>query len=200
MPQLLNPELQIHQREDASLRKASAQQAGPEHVSIAREYLSTMQALDGSEDSETILKKASLICLNERRRSRDLPPLTNLELNKHLDRIVIQISDSLRNVHSATGPEDIMEKLNDELIGVTPAEREQFLVLESVKVLERKGELQAWPQWVLEALEIGDLRSDFWGTEVRRGRKDLIEYLMCESGDKDSKASVKPQLVRGNEG
>ncbi|KAL8785178.1 MAG: hypothetical protein Q9213_003525 [Squamulea squamosa] len=191
MHQLTSPELQVHEGKDSFLRKASARQAGPEHVSIAHEYLSTTQALDGSEDSEAILKKASLICLNERRRSRDLPPLTDLELNEHLDRIVVQVSDSLRDVHSATAPEKIMERLNDELIGVTPAEREQFLVLDSLKVLERKGELQAWPQWVLEALENGDLRSDFWGTEVRRERKDLIDYLTCEPGDEDTKASMK---------
>lgn len=178
-----SPELQAHECEAAFRRKAYEQQAGPEHDSMAREYLSATQTLDGTEDSATILQKASLLCINNKRTARGLRPLTGLELDEHLDRMVTQVLDSVRNVCKKTTPEEIMARFHDELIGVTPEERERFLVLDSWKVRERKGELQDWPDWVLEAIETGDLRSDYWGTEVNRKRKDLIEYFLREPGD-----------------
>ncbi|KAL9000992.1 MAG: hypothetical protein Q9169_000476 [Polycauliona sp. 2 TL-2023] len=156
---------------------------------MAREYLSASQALDGSEDSATILQKASLVCINKKREARALPPLSCLELDQHLGRMVTQAVNSVRNSNSHTSPEEIMERFNDELVGVTPAEREQFRVLDSWKVRERMGELNEWPDRVLEALEAGDLRSDYWGTEVNRKRQDLMDYLLYEPGDE---AADKP--------
>ena len=97
--------------------------------------------------------------------------------------MVVHVLDSVRNVCNKSTPEAIMERFHDDLIGVTPEERERFLVLDSWKIRESKGELQDWPDWVLEAIETGDLRSDYWGTEVDRKRKDLIEYLLGEPDD-----------------
>ena len=172
--------LQAYDCEAAFRYKAVIRQGGPEQISMAREYLSAMQTLDGSEDSATILQKASLLCINERRKTRALSPISSLELDGLLNRMATQVVDSVRNAHSETSPEEIMEKFNDELIGISPAEREHFLVLDSWEVRERKGELNSWPGWVLEAL---DLRSDFWGTEVNKERKDLMSYLLYEPGD-----------------
>lgn len=56
-----SPEIQAHEFEAAFRRKAYEQQAGPEDVSVAREYLSATQTLDGTEDNATILQKASLL-------------------------------------------------------------------------------------------------------------------------------------------
>ncbi|CAL8582882.1 hypothetical protein XPA_008523 [Xanthoria parietina] len=178
-----SPEIQAHEFEAAFRRKAYEQQAGPEDVSVAREYLSATQTLDGTEDNATILQKASLLYINSKRTARGLPPLTGPELDQHLDRMVVHVLDSVRNVCDKSTPEAIMERFHDDLIGVTPEERERFLVLDSWKIRESKGEVQDWPDWVLEAIETGDLRSDYWGTEVDRKRKDLIEYLLGEPDD-----------------
>ncbi|KAI4249650.1 MAG: hypothetical protein L6R40_000439 [Gallowayella cf. fulva] len=184
-------EIQANEREAAFLRKAYERQGRPEHVAMAREYLSAMDALDDLDDSANILKKASLMCLNSKRKERKLPPLTDVELDGRLDQMVTQIFDSVRDIQCTKSPEEIMERLNDELVGVTPAEREMFLVLDSWKVLERKKGLQDWSDWVLEAFDSGDLRSDFWGTEVKRERKDLIGFLLGETGGEDIEDSTE---------
>ncbi|KAL9641293.1 MAG: hypothetical protein Q9204_000142 [Flavoplaca sp. TL-2023a] len=172
-----------HAYEAAFRYTAQLRQAGPEHISMARDYLSTIQALDGSEDGATALQKACLLCINNRREAHDLPPLSSFELDEHLDMMVVRVVDSLRKDGNETSPGEIMQRFNDELIGIMPAEREQFLVLDSWKIREKKGDSHGWPDWVMKALEAGDLRSDFWGTEVNRERRDLIEYLLCEPGD-----------------
>ncbi|KAL8808215.1 MAG: hypothetical protein Q9182_000279 [Xanthomendoza sp. 2 TL-2023] len=171
-------------REAALIRTCYDRQGGAEDVALAREYLSAMHALDSSEaDDTTILKTASLLCINSRRRERNLPPLTGTELDEQLDRMVVHVLDSVRDIGSTVAPEEIMARFNDELIGVTSAEREEFLVLDGWRVRERKMEMREWPGWVMDAFDGGDLRSDFWGTEVRRDRKDLIGFLLGEMDD-----------------
>ncbi|KAL8680302.1 MAG: hypothetical protein Q9186_003484 [Xanthomendoza sp. 1 TL-2023] len=177
------------EREAALLRRSLDRQGGSEDVALAREYIAAMHALDNNSDKEekeeeekaddtTILKTASLLCINSRRQQRNLCPLTRTELDERLDGMVGQVLDSVRDIDSTTTPEEIMERFNDELIGVTRVEREEFLVLDGWEVRERRE----WPGWVLEAFGRGDLRSDFWGTEVRRERRDLIGFFGGEMG------------------
>ncbi|KAL8850593.1 MAG: hypothetical protein Q9221_004463 [Calogaya cf. arnoldii] len=178
-----SPELQAHECEAAFHHKAYERQAGPKDVSVALEYLAGTQALDSTEDNATILQKASLLCINNKRIARGLPPMTGPELDEQLGRMASQVVDSVRNVCPNATPEEIMQRLHDELAGITPEERERFLVLDSWQIRETKGELQDWPDWVLEAIETGDLRSDYWDTEVNRKRQDLKDYLMGEAGN-----------------
>ncbi|KAL8820257.1 MAG: hypothetical protein Q9223_001489 [Gallowayella weberi] len=180
------PDSHAQDLEAALMRKCYDRQGGAEDVALAREYLSAMHALDTSEeDDTTILKRASLLCINSRRQESNIPQLTGTELDEQIERMVVQVLDSVRNSDSTTALEEIMERFNDEMIGVTSAEREEFLVLDGWKVRERKTELREWPEWVMDAFDSGDLRSDFWGTEVRRDRKDLIEFLLEEMDDEE---------------